>query len=204
MANAKSIQNPKLVLSEAEESKLHNRFETRLSGEGGQGIIMGGAILAEAAILHEGRYAVQSPTYGSRVRGGPTKVDVIVSDEEIIFPRATAINFYLSLAQTSFDKYGTDLADDVIILVDQNLVPNVPQNNTRTVYRYPFVEVAKNEMGNVVLSNIIALATMVELTDVVSREALWAAIQARVPEKYLDLNKQAMEKGFEVAAQLRD
>ncbi len=203
MPDAKSIQNPKPVLSKTEGTKLHNRFETRLSGEGGQGIIMGGAILAEAAILHEGRYAVQSPTYGSRVRGGPTKVDVIVSDEEIIFPRATAINFYLSLAQTSFDKYGTDLADDVIILVDQNLVPNVPQNNTRTVYRYPFVEVAKNDMGNVVLSNIIALATMVELTDVVSREALWAAIQARVPEKYLDLNKRAMEKGFEVALQLR-
>ena len=110
----------------------------------------------------------------------------------------------MSLAQTSFDKYRTDLAADVTILVDQNLVPNLPQENGLTIYRYPFVEIAKNELGNVVLSNIIALATMVELTDVVSREALWAAIQARVPEKYLDLNKQAMEKGFEVAAQLRN
>ena len=187
----------------SKDNPIQNRFETRLSGEGGQGIIMGGAILAEAAILHEGRYAVQSPTYGSRVRGGPTKVDVIVSDEEIIFPRATAINFYLSLAQTSFDKYRTNLADDVIILVDQNLVPNLPQENGLTIYRYPFVEIAKNELGNVVLSNIIALATMVEMTDVVTREALWAAIQARVPQKYLDLNKQAMEQGFEIATQLK-
>ena len=72
------------------------------------------------------------------------------------------------------------------------------------LYRFPFVEVAKRELANVILSNIIALATMVELTDVVSREALWAAIQARVPHKYLDLNKQAMEKGFEIAAQLRN
>lgn len=191
-------------MPEKKSIKNQNRFEARLGGEGGQGIIMGGAILAEAAILHEGRYAVQSPTYGSRVRGGPTKVDVIVSDEEIIFPRATAIDFYLSLAQTSFDKYGTDLAEDVTILVDQNLVPNLSKSNVGTVYRYPFVEVAKNEFGNVVLSNIIALATMVELADVVSREALWAAIQARVPEKYLDLNQQAMKKGFEVAARLRN
>ena len=195
MSTKNQIENP--------QSKIQNRFETRLSGEGGQGIIMGGAILAEAAILHEGRYAVQSPTYGSRVRGGPTKVDVIVSDKEIIFPRATAINFYLSLAQTSFDKYRTDLAADVIILVDQNLVPNLPQENGLTLYRYPFVEVAKNELGNVVLSNIIALATMVEMTDVVTREALWAAIQARVPHKYLDLNKQAMERGFEIAAEFK-
>ncbi len=177
------------------------KFEARLSGEGGQGVVMGGAILAEAAILHEGRYAIQSPTYGSRVRGGPTRVDVIVSDEEIIYPRATSINFFLSLAQISFDKYGTDLADDAIILIDENLVPNTPHNK-HTTYRFPFVEVAKKEMGNLVLSNIIALAVMVQLTDVVSDKALWQAIQARVPKKYLDLNQQAMARGFEVAAEL--
>ena len=183
------------------KSKIHYRFEARLSGEGGQGVVMGGAILAEAAILHEGRFAVQSPTYGSRVRGGPTKVDVIVSDQEIIYPRATAINFFLSLAQTSFDKFCSDLTDDVIILVDKNLVPNIPLNNHK-VYRFPFVEIAKSEMGNVVLSNIIALAVIVELTGVVSRDALWQAVQARVPQKYIQLNKQAMARGFQVASEL--
>lgn len=172
-----------------------------MSGEGGQGVVMGGAILAEAAILHEGRYAVQSPSYGSRVRGGPTKVDVIISNQEIIYPRATAINFFLSLAQMSYDKFCTDLTDDAIILVDSNLVPNVTDNGCRLL-RYPFVETAKNELGNVVLSNIIALAVIVELTGVVSHEALWQAIQARVPQKYLNLNKQAMERGFEVAMEL--
>ncbi|MEK7327117.1 MAG: 2-oxoacid:acceptor oxidoreductase family protein, partial [Chloroflexota bacterium] len=59
---------------------MNGRYEFRFSGEGGQGVILGGAILAEAAILHEGKYAVQSPQYGSRVRGGPTKVDVIISE----------------------------------------------------------------------------------------------------------------------------
>jgi len=182
--------------------EIQNRFEARLSGEGGQGVVMGGAILAEAAILHEGRYAVQSPTYGSRVRGGPTKVDVIVSNDEIIYPRATAINFFLSLAQMAYNKFCSDLTDDAIILVDSNLVSNVT-NNDHQVYRFPFVETAKRELGNVVLSNIIALTVTVELTAVVSREALWQAIQARVPQKYLDLNKQAMERGFEIAVQLR-
>lgn len=189
-----TIVNPK--------SEIQNRFEARLSGEGGQGVVMGGAILAEAAILHEGRYAVQSPTYGSRVRGGPTKVDVIVSNDEIIYPRATAINFFLSLAQMAYNKFCSDLTDDAIILVDSNLVSNVTNTNHR-VHRFPFVEAAKSELGNVVLSNIIALAVMVELTGVVSGEALWQAIQARVPQKYLDLNQRAMERGFEIAAELK-
>lgn len=178
-----------------------SKFEIRLSGEGGQGVIMGGAILAEAAILYEGRFAVQSPTYGSRVRGGPTKVDVIVADEEIIYPRATAIQAYLSLAQMSYDKYSTNLAADALILVDADLVPNVDEGNGRRLCRYPFVAEARNQMGNVVLSNIIALSTLVQMTGVVSHEALWQAIQGRVPAKYLDLNKQAMERGFAIAAE---
>ncbi len=180
-----------------------SKFEIRLSGEGGQGVIMGGAILAEAAILHEARFAIQSPTYGSRVRGGPTKVDVIVSDEEIIYPRATSINAFLSLAQQSFDKFCTDLTADAIILVDENLVPNV-SGHSQKIYRYPFVAVARGEMGNVILSNIIALAAIVGLTGVVSREALWQAIQARVPAKYINLNKRAMEHGLEISAGLRN
>jgi 2-oxoglutarate ferredoxin oxidoreductase subunit gamma len=182
-------------------NKIQNRFEVRLSGEGGQGVILGGAILAEAAILHEGRFAVQSPMYGSRVRGGPTRVDVIVSDEEIIYPRAANINFFMSLAQMSYDKFCAELADDALIMVDKNLVPNVADHH-HPVYRYPFVEVAKSELGNVVLCNIIALTVLVKLTGVVSPEALWQAIAARVPQKYLDLNRRAMELGFQVGLEM--
>ena len=188
--------------AEHQKTAVSNRFEARLSGEGGQGVIMGGRILAEAAILQEGRFAVQSPTYGSRVRGGPTKVDVIISDQEIIYPRATTINFFLSLAQASFDRYLGDLADEAIILIDKNLVPDAPDEG-HTTYRFPFVEVAKHEFGNVILSNIIALAVMVELTRVVSNEALWRTIETSVPKKYLDLNRQAMERGFQIAPQLK-
>ncbi|MFQ5612800.1 MAG: 2-oxoacid:acceptor oxidoreductase family protein [Anaerolineae bacterium] len=177
------------------------KFEARLSGEGGQGVILAGAILAEAAILHEDRFAVQSPTYGSRVRGGPTKVDVIISDEEITYPRTTAIDFFLSLAQMSFDKFGADLTPQTVILIDQNLVPDVSDREHK-IYQYPFVEVAKNELGNEILCNIMALAVMAELTGVVSRDALWQAIQARVPQKYIDLNEQAMHRGFEIATEL--
>jgi 2-oxoglutarate ferredoxin oxidoreductase subunit gamma len=78
----------------------------------------------------------------------------------------------------------------------------VPDESYPT-YRFPFVEVAKNEFGNVILSNIIALAVLVELTGVISNEALWRTIEVSVPKKYLDLNRQAMERGFQVAAELR-
>lgn len=177
------------------------RFEGRFSGEGGQGVILGGSILAEAAILYEGKYAVQSPIYGSRVRGGPTRVDVIISDCQIVYPRATRINFFLALAQMAYDKYRGDLADDAIILVDRNLVPRVNEDGRR-VYRLPIVEAAK-ELGNVILSNVIALGAIQELTGVVSSEGLWKSIESRVPKAYLDMNRRAMELGMEQARALK-
>ncbi len=178
------------------------RFEGRFSGEGGQGVVLGGSILAEAAILYDNKYAVQSPTYGSRVRGGPTRVDVIISNNQIIYPRATRIDFFLALAQMAYDKYRGDLADDAIILVDQNLVPRVNEDGRR-VYRLPIVETAK-ELGNVVLSNVIALGAMQELTGVVSVDGLWKSIESRVPKHYLDMNRRAMELGIEQARVLKD
>ncbi|MEK7783874.1 MAG: 2-oxoacid:acceptor oxidoreductase family protein [Chloroflexota bacterium] len=183
-------------------STINGRYEFRFSGEGGQGVILGGAILAEAAILHEGKYAVQSPQYGSRVRGGPTKVDVIISEAPILYPRATKINFFLALAQMSYNKYATGLADDAVLLVDANLVPNV-QDNGHAVYRLPIVEIAKVELGNEVLSNSVALGAIVVLTGVVSPEAAWKAVEARVPGRAKEINRRAFERGMKEGEALK-
>lgn len=194
MATTKTRTKP-VALPLREGEGAGGRKEFRFSGEGGQGVILGGAILAEAAILHAGKYAVQSPQYGSRVRGGPTKVDIIISDEPILYPRATRIDFFLALAQMSYNKYATDLAEDAELLVDSNLVPNVRDNGHR-VHRLPVVEIAKIELGNEVLSNSVALGAVVALTDIVAPDAAWQAIEARVPKKARELNRKAFERGL--------
>lgn len=181
---------------------IRDRYEIRLSGEGGQGVILGGAILAEAAILHEGRFAVQSPQYGSRVRGGPTKVDVIISDSPILYPRATRIDFFLSLAQMSYNKYANGLADDAVVLVDANLVPNVKENG-HYARRLPIVEIAKVELGNEVLSSSVALGAVIALTGILSADATWKAIEARVPAKAKELNRKAFERGLKAGESLK-
>lgn len=178
------------------------RYELRLSGEGGQGVILGGAILAEAAILREGKYAVQSPHYGSRVRGGPTKVDVIISELPIMYPRATTINFFLALAQMSYNQYAVDLAGDAVLLVDANLVPNVSLNG-HVVHRLPIVEFAKIGLGNEVLSNSAALGAVVALTSIIQPDSAWQAIEARVPARAREINRRAFEWGLKAAESLK-
>ena len=57
---------------------MSNRFEIRYAAVGGQGIITAGALLVDIAVQMENKYALESPTYTATVRGGPTKVDVIL------------------------------------------------------------------------------------------------------------------------------
>ena len=102
-------------------------LEARLCAVGGQGIILGSEILAHAAIFHQGLHAIQSPTYGSQVRGGPTKVDVIIDDKDILYPKARNIKFFMAIAQSSFSKFWYNVADDALVLLDSNLVTHVTE-----------------------------------------------------------------------------
>lgn len=175
-----------------------DRYEIRIAGVGGQGAMLAGVVLAEAAIFYEDKYAIQSPTYTSQVRGGPTKADVIISDKEIIFPRTSKIDFFLSMAQITYDRYCTDLKDDAIILVDSNLVPNAVEDKHK-IYRLPITEIAREEMGKVVVANVVALGATMALTDILKFESIEKAVLDRVPKAFLDLNKKALAIGYERA-----
>ena len=67
---------------------MKGRYEIRLSGSGGQGLVTAGIILAEAVGLQPDRFVCQSQSYGPEARGGASKSEVIVSDEEIDYPKA--------------------------------------------------------------------------------------------------------------------
>lgn len=179
------------------------RLEARFCGVGGQGIVLGSTILADAAIFYEGKHAVQSPTYGSQVRGGPTKVDLIVDTREILYPKATNVNFFLAIAQSSFTKYFNDIADDCTILVDENLVVNLPEDiltgTHRHLYRIPVLEMAKQEFNNIMLANMICLGVTQEVTQVVSLEHLLQSVKKLVPSKHYEKNLRAVEMGIELA-----
>ena len=176
-------------------------YELRFGGVGGQGVILAGAILAEAAVIYDGLYAVQSPTYTAQVRGGATKVDVIISDQPIVYPRATEIDFFLALSQRSYDVFHRQLKEGGILLVDETLVTRVDEDRYR-VYRVPITDLAEREIGRVVVVNTISLGLTVGMTHVVSRRAIEEAVIARAPKGTTEMNLRALKLGFEQAKKL--
>ncbi|MGE5849495.1 MAG: 2-oxoacid:acceptor oxidoreductase family protein [Candidatus Methylomirabilota bacterium] len=174
------------------------RYEIRLSGEGGQGIVLAGVILAEAAAIYDGKNATQTQVYGPESRGGASKAEVIISDEEIDYPKAMAVDLLLALTQAAADKYGHDLKPSGILVVDSSKVVNVPSGNF-SVHRVPIIETAKETVGKAMVANIVSLGVIAGLSKVVSREAIENAVLARVPKGTEELNRRALEAGFALA-----
>jgi 2-oxoglutarate ferredoxin oxidoreductase subunit gamma len=171
------------------------RYEIRLAGSGGQGLILAGVILAEAAGIYDGKFVCQTQSYGPAARGGASKAEVVISDGEIDYPKAIRPDVLLALNQMSLDKYLPDLKPGGVLLVDADLVHEVPLEGAVAI---PFTRLAR-EVGREMMANIVALGALAALTRVVSPEGLQAAVLARVPPQTRELNGKALETGLAAA-----
>jgi 2-oxoglutarate ferredoxin oxidoreductase subunit gamma len=177
---------------------MSGRYEIRFSGAGGQGLILAGVIMAEAASIYDGKESVQSQSYGPEARGGASKSEVIISDGPIDYPKATVVDALLALTQEACDKYSHDLKEGGVLLIDSDLVKKQPAGNFKVV-SFPIINTAKNDVGREIVANIVALGAMVALTGVVSKESAEKAVLSRVPEAFLELNKKAFNMGYDKA-----
>ncbi|NOY60064.1 MAG: 2-oxoacid:ferredoxin oxidoreductase subunit gamma [Calditrichaeota bacterium] len=177
------------------------RYEVRLSGEGGQGLVLAGKILAEAAAIYDDLNATQSQSYGPEARGGASRSEVIISDEDIDYPKAVNIDLLLALTQESFNKYKDDMKPGGIIIVDDYAVRDVTENGYK-VYKMPIIQLAREKVGRILVANIVALGIIAGISKIVSEEALKNAIEARVPKGTEELNLKAFQVGLEASRNL--
>jgi 2-oxoglutarate ferredoxin oxidoreductase subunit gamma len=181
--------------------KTQRKTEIRLSGSGGQGLILAGMILAEAAAIYEGKNAVQTQSYGPEARGGASKSEVIISNSEILYPKTTRLDYLLALNQESCDKYAHDLKEDGLLLVDEDAVEHVPPVKFISL---PLVRTAREKVGRLMTTNIVSLGALVGLSHIVSPSALEKAMLARIPKGTEQMNQKALELGFQLAEEAKE
>ncbi|NLL82398.1 MAG: 2-oxoacid:ferredoxin oxidoreductase subunit gamma [Tissierellia bacterium] len=167
--------------------------ELRLSGSGGQGLITGGIILAVAA-LQDGLNAIQSQSYGPEARGGASKAEVIISEEDIDYPKVEKSDILLSLTQLSCDKYLCDLKAGGTLIIDESV--ETPDRDDITIYKLPILDTATNKLKKSMVANIVALGVINKITNLVSEESLEQAVIERVPKGTEELNKSALYEGY--------
>jgi len=175
---------------------MSSRYEIRLSGSGGQGLILMGIILAEAIGIYDGKFVAQTQSYGPEARGGSSKSEVIVSDEEIDYPKAIKLDLLLAMNQKSCDEFYSDLKPEGLLIVDSTFVTQVPNPKA---FQIPFTRIAREKFNREVVANIIALGALSQLTPVVSSKATESAVLARVPKGTEKLNRDALKAGLSAA-----
>lgn len=177
------------------------RYEIRLSGSGGQGLILMGIILAEAIGVYDGKYVAQTQSYGPEARGGSSKSEIIVSDEEIDYPKTMRLDLLLAMNQRSCDEFYPDLKPDGLLIVDSTFVSQVP---TQKAFQVPFTRIAREKFKREVVANIIALGALALLSPIVSAKAVESAVLARVPRGTEKLNRDALRAGMDAAKQAKE
>ncbi|MCL4458636.1 MAG: 2-oxoacid:acceptor oxidoreductase family protein [Chloroflexi bacterium] len=179
---------------------MRGRYEIRLAGVGGQGIVLAGLILAEAAAIYDGKNAIQTQSYGAQTRGGPSMSGIVISDEEIDYPKVLHEDLLLAMSQDACDKYYPNMKKDGLLIADSFFVHRVP---TERAYHLPITSVAREMTGHSVTASMVALGIIVGLTGIVSAEAIVSAVKDRSPRGTEGLNLRALEAGFQVARQIK-
>lgn len=171
-----------------------NRFEIRVAGFGGQGVVTIGRVLGVAFTIYEGLNSVNTHSYGPESRGGSCRSEVVVSQGEIHYPSVRKADILIALSQTALDTYKRDLKQGATLLIDPNAVKDVPPGIV--CYRVPAMEIA-HSVGNVKYQNSVVLGALAALLkSMIKKESLILAVSQNVPTNTIEKNLEAFEKGW--------
>jgi len=170
------------------------------SGSGGQGVITAAIILAEAAVMYEGMEATQSQSYGAAARGGATRSDIILSDEQINFPGVVQPNILVCLTQEAYNLYSTIIRPGGTLICDSRFVTITKKVDARQT-ELPMYDTVLKEIGKPIVFNICVLGALVGATELLRPESLLKAIGDRVPKDFVEMNHRAFDLGLTLAGE---
>jgi len=177
------------------------RWEVRLVGQGGQGLALAGITLAEAAV-RDGKNAIMNHIYGAQKRGGPSQADVVISQEEIDYPKVLDADLLVIFSEAAFDEYRHQLGSHGSIVFDNSQIKRALAECDRVI-PIPFADISQQVTGSSLSANMVALGFIVELTKLVSHISLVRAVNKRSPKGGLEANQTALEKGIEMAISIK-
>lgn len=198
------LPNPLLTSIQGEAIRsdtVVERKEVRLAGAGNHGMIHAGLILQEAAAIYDDLNAHHVQSYGPEARGNAARSEVIISDGDIDYPKATQIDVFLATTQEAVERYSGDLRSNAIVIVDTELVKRLPPH--LSAYQFPLIDTAERELQRPALLYVVALGAVVELSEVVSKNAIEAAVKDHVAKGAETVHLQALEAGYRLAREAK-
>jgi 2-oxoglutarate ferredoxin oxidoreductase subunit gamma len=173
---------------------MMKRYEIRIAGFGGQGVVTVGRILGTAISMYEGKNSVNTQSYGPESRGGACRSEVVISDGEIYYPRVRKADILIALSQVALDAYITDLKRRAILIFDPEAIRSIPHQEELILIEVPTSEIAQ-KIGGVKFQNLAALGALSTQIDWISCTSFERAIADCVPSMTLTMNLAAFKSG---------
>jgi len=172
------------------------RREIRITGYGGQGVIMTGYVFGCAAALFDSRHSTMTQNFGPEARGSACAAALVLDDDVITYPYLRRSDILVALSREGYEKYVPELKDSGILVYDEDLVEPEIDRGTIRPCGIPAARFAE-ELGKRIVQNIVVVGYATAATEIVSKEAIIKAIEASVPEAMVELNLKAFEKGYD-------
>ncbi len=169
-----------------------------IAGFGGQGVVLAGSLLANAALL-ENKKVAGMISYGAEVRGGTANSATIISDEEIASPIVDKPNIVIALNQPSVDKYKDKIEKDGFLVINTSLAEEI-KNKDINIVKIDATRIA-SDLGNVKAANIVAVGALIKKTNILKLEDAKKALPLvlKGKQELVDINEKALMKGVELA-----
>lgn len=175
--------------------------EILVAGFGGQGVLLMGRLIAEAA-LNEGYFATWFPSYGPEMRGGTANCTTIFSSEEIGAPIAAQYDVVIAMNQPSMEKFISRVKPGGHLLIDSSMVPIKAGRADIHTHYIPCREIA-SRIASERVSNVVMLGAFLALESKPGRDAYATAIYSLIGEKkpaMVKSNLEALDAGAESIA----
>jgi 2-oxoglutarate ferredoxin oxidoreductase subunit gamma len=175
---------------------MRNLTEIRISGFGGQGVILSAIVIGKAGCIFENGFSTMTQAFGPEARGGACSAQVILSNEPILYPYVTRPEILVTMSQEAYSLFTPQLKEDGILIIEQDLVRVEKLPAGVRVYGVPATRLAE-ELGKRMVLNIVMVGFFAAVTHVLQPDALREAVADSVPAAFRELNLKAFDKGFE-------
>jgi 2-oxoglutarate ferredoxin oxidoreductase subunit gamma len=171
------------------------RTEIRITGFGGQGVILAGHIIGRAYAVNGGMHATQIQSFGPEARGSACSTTLAVSPTEVLYPYIQRPDFFVVMSAEGYDKYRDELKDDGTLVYEKDLVkPKIKKGQPS--YGVESTRIAEN-LGRSIVQNIVMVGFFAAVSKLVPREKMRQAVQDSVPAGTEELNLRAFDAGWD-------
>lgn len=173
------------------------RINLQFCGFGGQGLVLSATVFGTAAV-RAGLNGVQTQSYGSEARGGECQAELILSEGAINSPSADKVDILVAMSQLALDRYLGRLKPNGILIIDPRFVTS-PTRDDVQILEVPVTQIAADEIGQQITANMLMLGFLRQASGIFSEEALLEAIRESVPQRFLEANLKAANRGKALA-----